>query len=117
MARGIEELHRDQEIILAAYRAERSPNSNGDVRVAASADGGTYGFGRVDDIVESDADHGPHVLVIRQAWKGSPPVPCDSGAGPVRCQLVPGRSVEDFAVNNLVRMIYVSGAILAEPLE
>ena len=116
MGRSLDDLRRDQDAILAAYRAEREvapvPDGHGEVGSAA----GGCAFGRVTGIVPSDDTYGPHVLVVRQGWSGTPPVATDAAAAPARCYPLPGRMVGDFSVGDLVRMNHVAGAVLVEAM-
>lgn len=116
MGRDLDELSSDQEAILNAYRAERAGGTTAEMRAGGFSAGGECAFGRVDEIVASDPVNGPHLLVVRQSWSGLPPEPADAAVGPVRCYPVPGRVVSDFSEDDLVHMVYVSGAILVEPL-
>ncbi|MBI4580366.1 MAG: hypothetical protein HY718_11730 [Planctomycetes bacterium] len=116
MGRSLDELRRDQEAILAAYRSERTAAQTVQPSSAAAVVHHGAGYGRVVEVVESDEDYGPHLLVMRQAWSGTPPVPTDAGPAALRCYPLPNRAVSDFNLDELVRFNVVPGAILVEPL-
>ncbi len=68
MIRSIIDLQRDQAEIMSLYREERVlPDS---VAVLPRPGGSTAVsvFGQVDQVVSSDPDYGPHLLVTRQQW-------------------------------------------------
>lgn len=115
MPRSIEDLRQHQLAILAAYRADRQPRPA--VQVGGSSPGGSeVGYGRVVDIVDADPVYGPHLLVVRQAWHGTPPVAADAGVAPVRCYPDPLRTVRSFGLDDLVRILAIDGAMVVEKL-
>jgi len=73
-------------------------------------------YGRVDSVVSSDPDYGPHLVVVRQEWSGTPPTVSDSSALSVRCYPTPNRVVGDYSVDDYVRIIAARGAMVAEAL-
>jgi len=118
MGRSLDVLRRDQEAILEGYRTSQSTAlaTLADQRVVDALTAGSYSFGRVAQVVTSDETYGPHVWVVRQVWSGTPPVPTDAVLDQSRGYPLPGVDVTSFTTDQLVRMNYVSGAILIEPL-
>ncbi len=116
MIRSLEQLRQDQAAIFDAYRRERAA---GDA-VAALPRPGTASpigvFGRVDEVITSDATYGPHLLVVRQVWSDTPPEPSDGSSPAVRCYPTPNNTVTDYSVDDYVRITPTHGAMLAERL-
>lgn len=73
-------------------------------------------YGRVAVVVGSDPTYGPHLMVARQVWSGTPRVPSDGTSAQVRCYPGPGHSVNDYEVNDYVRIEAAHGAMVAELL-
>ena len=114
MIRSEETLRRDQAEILSSFRDESAVR--GDV-VQLPRPGGSVAlavYGRVDSVVTSDPDHGAHLMVVRQAWSGTPPMVSDTSGGNIRCYPSPNRVVTDYAVNDYVRIMVAHGAMVAE---
>jgi len=111
------ELAKLQGRVLESYRRARLG------RAESIADGGLAGligsaaYGRVTQVVGSDPTYGPHLVAALQRFSGTPPSPADaSGAAAIRCYPTPGRSVGQYAVNEMVRLCAAAGAMLAEKL-
>lgn len=118
MTRSIETLCRDQQAILDSYREERDRESHKDAPAVASVaiTGSEIAYGRVVEIVADGEDLGPHLVVMRQTWTGTPPVPADAIAPSLRCYPSPNRTVCDFEANQVVRICIMPAVIFAEPL-
>ncbi len=116
MRRPLDEVRREQEAILLAYRAERVAVRTPEARSTQALPSGEFAYGRVAEVVLAHEAWGPHLLVMRQAWFGLPPVPSDCGVGPLPCYPLPGWGVDDFQVGELIRLSMVCGAVLAEKL-
>jgi hypothetical protein len=116
MIRSAETLRRDQAEIMASLRADLArrgavvqlPRPGGAMSLAV--------YGRVSSVVTSDPDRGPHLMVTRQAWSGTPPTVSDSSGPDVRCYPCPNHVVGDYAINDDVRIMVAHGAMVAEPL-
>lgn len=116
MIRDMDKLLRDQSAILSAYREQWAgraevavlPRPGGSIALAV--------YGRVCAVVASDADHGPHLLVMRQRWGGVPPTVSDASDLSSRCYPTPNHAVGDYTVGEYVRMVVVHGAMVAEKL-
>ncbi len=114
MPRSLDQLRRDQDAILAAYRAETSSLAPSETRAASSSTFTGCAYGRVTEVVTSDENLGPHLLVMRQAWTGTPPVPSDAGLAALVAYPLPGHAVTEFQVDQLVRLDFLPGATLAQ---
>ncbi|HOA74000.1 MAG TPA: hypothetical protein PL151_07750 [Phycisphaerae bacterium] len=116
MVRSLEDLRRDQQAILDAYRAERPLSPPVASSSEASLTGHAFLYGRVVEVVTSHPVHGPHLWVMRQSW--SPQFRClvDAGGAPLRCYPAPPRSVISFMPDDTVRISIVEGAFLVEAL-
>lgn len=116
MIRDMDKLLRDQSAILSAYREQRGgraevavlPRPGGSIALAV--------YGRVCAVVESDPDHSSHLLVVRQRWGGVPPTVSDASDSATRCYPTPNRAVDDYTVDEYVRMVAAHGAMVAEKL-
>jgi len=73
-------------------------------------------YGRVASVVTSDPDYGPHLMVVRQTWSGTPPTVSDASGAQVRCYPTPNHTVSDYSVNDYVRIEAAHGAMVAEAL-
>lgn len=114
MIRSHQVLRVEQSEVLAAHREARA------LAVATQFGGarpaGGVAYGRVTEVVLSDATYGPHLQVVRQVCTGEPPVFSDSDADAVRCYPPPSGSVADYSVDQYVRMVAIPGSMVAEPL-
>jgi len=116
MIRSIEKLQLDQSEIMSSYRQERTlPDS---VAVLPRPGGSTAVsvFGRVTQVITSDPDYGPHLIVKRQQWTGTPPAASDSSVPAVRCYPTPNNSVTDYATDEYVLILTANGAMVAGKL-
>jgi hypothetical protein len=116
MIRPLDKLRRDQAAILDSFREESA--ARGSVAVLPRP-GGALNlavYGRISDVVTSDATYGPHLVVVRQRWSGTPPTPGDVAESSVRCYPSPGRAVGDYAEDEYVRILAAHGAMVAEKL-
>ena len=116
MIRGLETLRRDQGEILSSWRAESA--DGGEVALLPRPGGGTAPvvYGRVSSVVTSDGTYGPHLMVVRQQWSGTPPTVSDASTPAVRCYPTPNHTVSDYSVNDYVRIVAAHGAMVAEAL-
>lgn len=115
MIRTVDELRQEQAGLLSAYSQEAA---GGESRVAAlPRPGGTTAirvYGRVTAVAAADPTHGPHLLVQRQRWTGTPPELVDTAANQVRCYPEPGATVGAYDVGETVRVVACAGAMIAE---
>ncbi len=116
MIRSLETLRRDQTEILSSWRAEERIQSE---VAQLPRPGGVIApaiYGRVSSVVTSDPTYGPHLMVMRQQWSGTPPTVSDASTPEVRCYPAPNHTVSDYAVNDYVRITAAHGAMVAETL-
>lgn len=116
MLRSIDRLQQDQAKVLASYR---DAAAGSDVVAALPRPGGVTAvtvYARVAQVVTSDATHGPHLLVVRQGWTGTPPAPNDASSEVTRCYPTPNHVVTDYAENEVVRLAVAHSGLLAERL-
>lgn len=116
MMRSRQDLAELQRRVTESYRRSRAP-----MREAAGGGGcaspvGSAAYGRVTGVVGSDPDYGPHLILTLQGFTGAPPTPSDVGDNDVRCYPSPGRAVNDYAVDEIVRLVSARGAFFAEKL-
>jgi hypothetical protein len=115
MLRTPESLRREQAEIVSAYRRERAVSEAVVTLPRPGVAAMRTVYGRVAEVVASDPEHGPHLMVVRQAFAGTPPVLADvTDAAAVRCHPAPGRIVSDYAVDDVVRIVAAHGAMVAE---
>ncbi len=113
--RSTEELRRDQTALLEAYRQRLGAPGAGDTASVTSPQA-ALPWGRVTQVVTSDPDYGPHLMVQGQIYTGSPPAPADAPAAPLRCYPAPGKTAGDYSTNDYVRLTPTAGAVIAEPV-
>jgi hypothetical protein len=116
MIRSVERLHQDQAAVLASYRDETAGR---DSVAALPRPGGVTAvtvYARVSQVVASDATYGPHLLVVRQGWTGTPPAPSDAATDETRCYPTPNHVVADYEVDEIVRLVVAHSCLLAERL-
>lgn len=114
--RSLEALQRDQADILnasrTATRVERDvaqlPRTGIPISVAV--------YGKVFSVVASDQTYGPHLMVARHRFSGTPPALVAAGGSDIRCYPSPNRSVQDYSVGEIVRIMVTPGAMIAELL-
>jgi len=116
MIRSLATLRRDQLDILNAHRQERT--AGGTVAVLPRPGGviAPVVYGRVTSIVPVDTTYGPHMVVARQRFIGTPPQASDIPGVTVRCYPTPNRAVGDYSIGDYVRLAPCRGAMLAEAL-
>ena len=116
MLRSLNDLQRAQAAILADYRDRTSEPASLAVlpRPGIALAHGVYG--RVDAVVTSDPDYGAHLLVVRRQWTGTPPTAENSQAASIRCYPLPNHTVDNYSVNEYVRIVAAHGAMIAEAL-
>ncbi|MBN2560669.1 MAG: hypothetical protein JXQ75_07040 [Phycisphaerae bacterium] len=111
--RSIQQLERDQAALLAAYKN----------RLAGAVAGGVPSvtmprpalqWGRVTQVVTSDEQFGPHLMVQGYIYTGSPPEPTEAAAAAFRCYPAPGKAVTDYSVNDYVRLTPAAEAVIGE---
>lgn len=90
-------------------------------RRGEAAEGGGPGagavvhYGKIEAVVVGDEQQGAHLVVRLQRFSGRPPVMGPvSGAPPLVCYPTPGRTVGDYGVDEVVRVVVAAGARLAE---
>jgi hypothetical protein len=114
--RSRKQLQLDQAEILAEYRREVSDASDevGQMPVSGGPSSSSGGWGRVSEVVTSDANYGPHLVVQPQAFSGLPRAASDASVPAVRCYPAPNRVVGDYAVDEHVKIISARGALIAD---
>jgi len=116
MVRPLDVLRRDQaEVLEECRRGQR----RGESVAVLPRPGGVVSpvvYGRVTAVVTSDPTYGPHLVVVRQRWTGTPPSCSDMAGVTVRCYPSPNRSVSDDAVDDYLRVVAARGAMIAEAL-
>jgi hypothetical protein len=112
--RSLEQLKHDQAAILDAYlrRNEEIPRSV----TRSTLPSGRLQWGRVVEIVSSDDDHGPHLVVQGLVYSGSPPALSSAAADTLRCYPAPGLLVSDYAVDEYVQLRPSELAVVAMPI-
>ena len=109
-----EQLHRDQEQLLAEHRRlTRQPRAVAQLPSDGSGVAVTV-YGRVDQVVSSDPTYGAHLVVAPQQASGTPPVFSDSTAASVRCYPAPNHVVGDYTVNEMIKILALRGAFIAD---
>lgn len=116
MIRDMDKLLGDQAGILSSYREQRAARAEVAVLPRPGGSIALCVYGRVSAVVGVDPDYGPHLLVVRQQWVGTPPTVADASGVATRCYPTPNRAVGDYAVNEYVRMAVAHGAMVAEKL-
>ena len=116
MIRSMETLRRDQSAILSAYRDEQVVRDSVAILPRPGTMTASVLYGRVNSIVTSDPTYGPHLIVVRQDWSGTPPTVSDATGATVRCYPTPNNTVSSYSVNEYVRITAARGAMLAEKL-
>lgn len=116
MIRPAETLKRDQSDILASYRDEKgavaAPTTLPRPGLASTL--GVYG--RVSSVVVSDETYGPHLLIARQQWTGTPPTASDAPTPEIVCYPGPNHEIGDYSTGDYVRIVVAHGAMIAELL-
>ena len=113
--RSRKQLQLDQAEVLAEYRRARSEAADELGQMPVSGGSAAAGaWGRVSEVVTSDANYGPHLAVQPQAFSGLPRVASDAPVAAVRCYPVPDRVVGDYAVDEYVKIISARGALIAD---
>lgn len=114
--RNREMLQRDQQVILDDYQRSLIPPES----VAQLPPQGTpttvQTIARIEQVIGSDPDYGPHLVAKIQSFGGTPRVASDSSAASVICYPTPGSGVGDYAVDEYVELMAVRGAFLAAKL-
>lgn len=108
--RSIGELKSAQSRMLTAYKTERHTSAaEVDQQGDAENVNPDIGIGRVDQVVTSDATFGPHLKIALQHFSGAPPVATDASTTLQVFYPSPGKSVNDYAVNERVGLMTASG--------
>ena len=116
MMRSVERLQQDQAAVLASYRDDAAGR---DTVASLPRPGGVTAvtvYARVSQVVASDATYGPHLLVVRQGWAGTPPAPSDATADETRCYPTPNHTVTDYEIDEIVRLVVAHSCLMAERL-
>jgi len=109
-------LQQDQAAVLASYREQTARQQ---AVVALSSPPDTWAvtvYARVSAVVASDPIYGPHLVVVRQRWTGTPPVLTAAGAPEARCYPAPDHTVADYTAGEAVRLVVAHRAMIAERL-
>jgi len=115
VVRSLDVLKREQERWLMEYRARRAAAEElvqlpgGTASTAAVAS-----YGRVTSVVSADPEYGAHLVVAPQQFTGVPPSLSDSTAASLRCYPAPNHTVNDYSVNEYVKILAVRGAFIAD---
>ena len=116
MIRTIERLRQEQSEIMSSYRQELTPPETVAVLPRPGGMSSVGVFGRVVQVIGSDPDYGPHLVVRRQIFNGTPRSAADSPAATVRCYPTPNNTVGDYAVDEYVLIVTTIGAMVAQKL-
>ncbi len=116
MIRSMETLRRDQAEIISAFRRESAARGSVAVLPRPGVPLALAVYGRVASLVSSDQTYGPHLMVARQTWSGTPPTVLDAPDAQVRCYPTPNHTVSDYNVDDYVRIVAAHGAMVAEQL-
>ncbi|MFQ6049197.1 MAG: hypothetical protein ACE5K7_07525, partial [Phycisphaerae bacterium] len=103
-----------QSAVLEAYRRSRQEAELVGQFPAPSWVVTEVAWGRVSAVVSSDPQYGPHLMVQPQEFVGSPPSPTDAGSSAVRCYPAPNRTVQDYSVDEYVKIVAGRGAFIAD---
>jgi hypothetical protein len=114
--RSLQRLLTDQQKLRETWQRS-SPDTSPKVRRVERGTAGTIvRFGRVDSVVQSDPTYGPHLTVYYRHAVGIPPQWQDSTLQPIRCHIAPGRQIADYSTDQIVRVLFLEGIVVAEPL-
>lgn len=116
MRRSLDTLRRDQESILRELRDRQAPTETIALLPRPGQALPVALYGRVTTVVASDPDLGPHLLVRRRRWAGTPPTVTDADTPDILCRPTPNRTVGDYTINDDVRVVATQGAMVAELL-
>ncbi len=112
--RSLEQLKHDQAAILEAHLRRTTKTT---ARIASFAPPqGRLQWGRVVEIVLSDDDHGPHLVVQGLVFSGSPPALATAAADTFRCYPAPGLFVTDYQIDDYVQLRPSETAVVALPI-
>jgi hypothetical protein len=114
MIRDMEKLRRNQAEVMDSYKEEAERSNQPAMLPRPGNVVSVVTFGRVTEVVSTDTTFGPHLLVVRQQWNGTPPAASDSTMPCVRCYPSPNHTTGDYGVNEYVRISTVHGAKIAE---
>ncbi len=112
--RSLDILRREQERLLAQYRARRRTAEQVVQLPTAGPAAVVTSYGRVTSVVSSDPTYGAHLVVAPQQFTGMPPSISDSSAASLRCYAAPNRTVSDYSVNEYVKVLAAKGAFIAD---
>ena len=73
-------------------------------------------YGQVSQVVSSDPDNGPHLVVSPQKWTGKPASKSSSAATALICYPTPNHTLSEYQVGEYVRIEAAHGAMIAEKL-
>ncbi len=112
--RSLEQLKRDQAAILEAHLRRGTMTTRNPAPSALPS--GRLQWGRVVEIVSSDDDHGPHLVVQGRVYSGSPPALTSAAADTLRCYPAPGLLVTDYEEDDYVQLCPSETAVVALPI-
>jgi hypothetical protein len=101
-------------VLLEQYRQERERSIDVGQLPTAGGHAEQGLWGRVSAVVESDPDHGAHLMVKPQRFDGTPPAAQDAAVAAMRCYPAPNHSVTDYAVDEYVKVVAARGAFVAD---
>lgn len=113
--RSMDQLMQHQAELLAAWRS-RQPESGAGGAPALGRTRADVLWAKITAVVTTDPQFGPHLMVQPQAVSGLPPTTASAAASVIRCFPSPGKLVADYAVDEFVRLVPASGAVIAERL-
>ncbi|UCD27483.1 MAG: hypothetical protein JSV03_10195 [Planctomycetota bacterium] len=116
MIRSLKNLQRDQAEIMSSFRQEQTPPDSVALLPRPGGSTAISVFGRITQVISSDPDYGPHLMVKRQQWTGTPPTASDSSVPAVRCYPTPNHTVTDYLVDDYVLILTANGAMVAQRL-
>jgi len=109
-----ETLRRDQAQIFLEHKLRQLRMQDTTQLPAADDRGVVVRWGRVEQIIETDPDHGPHLSVVPQVFTGIPPVAGDASGKSVICYPAPNRTLADYQVGEYVKILPTRGAFIAD---
>ena len=112
--RSLEQLKRDQAAILDAHLRRNEGLARNLARPTVPS--GRLQWGQVVELVTSDDDFGPHLVVQGLVYSGSPPTLTTATAESLRCYPAPGRSISHYAADDFVQLCPSEAAMIALPI-
>lgn len=114
--RSLQQLRTDQDRLRDHWRRS-SPTAPQELRRLSGGPRPTsLRFGRVSSVVASDPTYGPHLMVACRHAGGTPPQWQESPEPSLRCYVAPGCQIVDYSPEAIVRLLFLEGIVVAEPV-